>query len=130
MTSRTRPTAESTAPRMSNGRCGSAGSGSGTRRASHRMTATSSTWKRKAARQLIAVVIRPPSSGPAAAPMPPMALIAPNARARDGRSVNSRVVRMYTGGISSAVPMPSSRELPMISTPSPGATALSSAPTP
>ena len=40
-------------------------------------------WKTKAARQLIAVVIAPPISGPVAAPMPPMPLITPNARARD-----------------------------------------------
>ncbi|OQB76249.1 MAG: hypothetical protein BWX88_05364 [Planctomycetes bacterium ADurb.Bin126] len=40
----------------------------------------------KAARQLIAVVMIPPTSGPAAAPMPPAALIAPKARAREVRS--------------------------------------------
>ena len=51
-------------------------------------------WKTKAARQLIVVVIRPPISGPVAAPTPPMPLINPNARARDLMSVNSMVVRM------------------------------------
>ena len=51
-------------------------------------------WKTNAARQLIAEVIRPPSSGPAAAPIPPIALIAPNARARAATPVNSSVARM------------------------------------
>ena len=51
-------------------------------------------WNTNAARQLIAEVISPPMSGPAAAPIPPAALITPNARARDVRSVNSSVVRM------------------------------------
>ena len=56
-------------------------------------------------------------------------MIAPNARARDVVSVNS-VARMYTGGISIAVPTPSKIELPRMSTPRPGETALSSAPMP
>ena len=51
-------------------------------------------WKTKAARQLIAVVIRPPINGPAAAPIPPMPLISPNACARDLMSLNIMVVRM------------------------------------
>ena len=51
-------------------------------------------WNTKAARQLMAEVIRPPISGPAAAPTPPIALITPNARAREVSSVNSSVVRM------------------------------------
>ena len=83
-----------------------------------------------AARQSIQVAITPPISGPAAAPTPPMPLIAPNAHAREVVSVNQSVARMYTGGIRSAVPTPSRIELPTISTPSPGAIALSSAPTP
>ena len=58
------------------------------------MTTMTRAWKTKAARQLIAVVIRPPISGPVAAPMPPMPLISPNARARDLMSRNSMVVRM------------------------------------
>ena len=37
---------------------------------------------------------------------------------------------MYTGGISKAVPTPSKTELPRISTPRPGETALSTAPIP
>jgi hypothetical protein len=51
-------------------------------------------WKTKAARQLMAVVITPPINGPAAAPMPPIALMRPNARARDVKSVKNIVVRM------------------------------------
>ncbi len=58
------------------------------------MTAMISAWKTNAARQLIAVVMRPPSSGPAAAPIPPMPLITPKARARDVVSWKSIVVRM------------------------------------
>jgi hypothetical protein len=83
-----------------------------------------------AARQLMPVVMIPPIRGPAAAPTPPSPLIAPNAQARDVVSVNHIVARMYTGGIRSAVPTPSSTELPRIRTPSPGAAALSSAPIP
>ncbi len=58
------------------------------------MTTMIRAWKTKAARQLMALVISPPISGPAAAPTPPAALIAPNARARDVTSVNSSVARM------------------------------------
>ena len=47
-----------------------------------------------AARQLIAVVMTPPISGPAAAPMPPSPLITPKAQARDVRSLNHSVARM------------------------------------
>ena len=42
----------------------------------------------------MAVVMRPPISGPAAAPTPPMPVITPNALARDVMSVKSIVVRM------------------------------------
>ena len=94
MTSSTRPTADSTAPPMSKGRVGSAGSGSSTCRLSTTITAMIRAWKTNAARQLSAEVIRPPISGPAAAPIPPAAMIAPNARAREVVSVNSSVVRM------------------------------------
>ena len=41
-------------------------------------------------RQLIAEVMAPPINGPAAAPMPPIALMTPNARALELTSVNSR----------------------------------------
>ena len=47
------------------------------------MATITSAWKRNDARQLIAVVMRPPINGPVAAPMPPMPLIAPKARARE-----------------------------------------------
>ena len=65
-----------------------------TLRASSTMTTMMMAWKTNAARQLIAVVMAPPISGPVAAPMPPMPLITPNAHARDFMSVNSMVVRM------------------------------------
>ena len=51
-------------------------------------------WNTKEARQLIAVVITPPINGPVAAPMPPAALIAPKARAREVTPVNASVHRM------------------------------------
>ena len=41
-------------------------------RLSNTITAMTRAWKTNAARQLMAVVIRPPMSGPAAAPTPPM----------------------------------------------------------
>ena len=56
--------------------------------------ATTAAWSRNDARQLIVVVIRPPISGPAAAPIPPIPLITPNALARDERSLNASVARM------------------------------------
>ena len=62
-------------------RSGRRGSGIVMLRLSKTMTTMTSAWNTKAARQLIAVVIRPPMSGPAAAPMPPIPLIAPKARA-------------------------------------------------
>ena len=79
---------------MSKGRVGSGGRGSTSLRLSRTITTMTRAWNRKAARQLIAVVIRPPINGPAAAPMPPIPLIGPNAQARDCRSVKSSVVRM------------------------------------
>ena len=45
-------------------------------------------------RQLIAEVITPPMSGPAAAPIPPRPLITPKAHAREVMSSNQRVARM------------------------------------
>ena len=68
--------------------------GSTIRRLSRTIVATTTAWKTNAARQLIPVVMTPPISGPAAAPMPPSPLMTPNARAREVRSVNLRVVRM------------------------------------
>ena len=82
------------APTVSKGRVGSGGRGSTSLRLSRTIAAMIRAWNRKEARQLIAVVMSPPISGPAAAPMPPIPLTRPNAQARDCRSVNSRVVRM------------------------------------
>jgi hypothetical protein len=88
------PTADSPAPTASNGRVGSGGIGSTSLRLSRMMVATTAAWNRNAARQLTAVVITPPISGPAAAPTPPSPLIAPNAHARAVRSSNQTVARM------------------------------------
>ena len=52
-------------------------------RLSQTIRAMIKAWKTKAQRQLSAEVMRPPISGPAAAPIPPAALMAPNARARE-----------------------------------------------
>lgn len=64
------------------------------RRLSTTIVATTTAWNTNAARQLTAVVIRPPINGPAAAPTPPAALIRPKARAREVTSANASVVRM------------------------------------
>ena len=90
----TRPTADRTAPTVSKGRVGSAGSGSVMPRASSTIITMMRAWKMNAARQVIAVVIAPPISGPVAAPMPPMPLITPKAHARDFMSRKRIVVRM------------------------------------
>lgn len=58
------------------------------------MMAMTAAWNTNAARQLIPVVMRPPISGPAAAPRPPRPLMIPKALAREVRSVNANVVRM------------------------------------
>ena len=94
ITTRTRPAADSTAPTLSKGCVRSAGRGSSMARLSHRIAATTSAWNTKAARQLMAVVMRPPISGPAAAPMPPIPVMMPKALARDVKSVSRIVVRM------------------------------------
>jgi hypothetical protein len=78
----------------------------------------------------MALVMSPPINGPAAAPTPPIPVMIPKARARDVRSLKSSVVRMYTGGISNAVPTPSKIELPRMRMPIPGDAALISAPIP
>jgi hypothetical protein len=88
------PTAERIAPVRSNGRVGSAGTGSTIRRLRRTISATIRAWNTNAARQLIAVVMSPPISGPAAAPMPPRPLITPKARAREVISPKRSVVRM------------------------------------
>jgi hypothetical protein len=63
-------------------------------RPSTTMTTMIRAWKTNAARQLIAAVIAQPIHGSVAAPIPPMPLITPNARARDLMSPNSMVVRI------------------------------------
>ena len=93
-TTKKSPTAERTAPRVSKGRVLSAGRGSMMRRLSTMIVATIAACRRKDARQLIAVVMSPPISGPAAAPMPAIPLMRPNARARDVMSVKNMVARM------------------------------------
>jgi hypothetical protein len=93
-TTKNMPTADRTAPTVSKRRVGSGASGSSIRRVRRTITATTTAWKTNAARQLIAVAMRPPISGPAAAPMPPIPLMTPNARAREVRSLNLSVVRM------------------------------------
>ena len=55
---------------------------------------TMSAWTTNDTRQLVVLVMRPPMSGPAAAPMPPAALIEPKARARDVVSEKNTVARM------------------------------------
>ena len=93
-TTKNMPTADRIAPTASKRRVGSAGTGSSMRRLRKMMIATTAAWKTNAARQLIPVVMRPPISGPAAAPRPPSPLMTPKARARDVRSLNLSVVRM------------------------------------
>ena len=58
------------------------------------IAATTNAWKTNEARQLMALVMRPPMSGPAAAPMPAAALTMPKDRAREGRSVKATVMMM------------------------------------
>src|SRR6266480_742022 len=123
------PTPDRIAPTVSKGRVGSGARGSTRRRLRRTIVPTTRAWKTNAARQLIPVVITPPIKGPAAAPIPPSPLITPKAQAREVMSLNHKVARMYTGGISSAVPTPSKTELPRINTPRFGDTALRSAPT-
>jgi hypothetical protein len=88
------PRADRTAPIASKGRVESGGKGSTSLRLRSTIATTTAVWNRNAARQLITVVISPPINRPVAAPMPPIPLIRPNARARDCRSLNSSVVRM------------------------------------
>src|SRR6266536_2106166 len=94
------PTADSTAPPVSKGCVGSGGSGSRTlRRLSTMIITMIRAGKTKAARQLITDVMNPPISGPAAAPTPPSALIAPNARAgSNGAQDGTDAVHAETDG--------------------------------
>jgi hypothetical protein len=93
-TTQNMPMPERIAPTRSKGRSGSGASGSTIRRLRRTIVPTTSAWKTNAARQLIAVVITPPMSGPAAAPIPPRPLITPKAQAREVMSLNQRVARM------------------------------------
>ena len=70
------------------------GSGSTSRRPRKMIVTITRAWKMNAARQLMPVVMMPPISGPAAAPMPPSPLITPKAHAREVRSLNHNVARM------------------------------------
>ena len=88
------PAADSTAPSRSNDGFGPGLPGSTMRRLRMMIAPTISACTTNDTRQLVVVVIRPPISGPAAAPMPPAALIAPNARARDVTSAKKTVARM------------------------------------
>ena len=63
-------------------------------RASTRIQATTRTCSPNEARQLIALVTRPPISGPAAAPSPPAPLTTPKYLARDLMSGKVTVTRM------------------------------------
>ncbi len=64
------------------------------RRLRSTIVATTAAWKRNAKRQLSPVVITPPISGPAAAPIPPSPLMTPNAHAREVMVSNHNVARM------------------------------------
>ena len=86
MTTNSMPRADRMAPTVSKGRVGSGGRGSTSLRLSRTIAAMIRAWNTKEARQLIAVVIRPPISGPAAAPMPPIPLI----RRTPGRATGDR----------------------------------------
>ena len=63
-------------------------------RARKAIQATTRTWRANDARQLMALVTRPPISGPAAAPRPPAPLTTPKYRARDLTSGKVTVTRM------------------------------------
>ena len=93
-TTKNMPTADRIAPTTSKGRSGSGATGSTIRRLRKMIVATTAAWKTNAARQLIPVVMTPPINGPAAAPMPPIPLMMPKARARDVRSLKAIVARM------------------------------------
>jgi hypothetical protein len=75
------PTADRIAPVRSKRGAGPVLPGSLILRPSRMIQATTSTCRPNDARQLIALVTRPPISGPAAAPMPAAPLITPKYRA-------------------------------------------------
>ena len=71
------PAADSTAPVTSNLGAAAFAAGAAMRRASQMIAATTRICSPNDARQLIALVTRPPISGPAAAPSPPAPLTTP-----------------------------------------------------
>src|SRR5262245_51219437 len=84
------PAADSTAPTRSKAGIGPCTPGSLMRWERKMMTTTSSACATNAKRQLAALVINPPMSGPAAEPIPAAALIAPNAAARHDIVIEDR----------------------------------------
>ena len=88
------PAADRIAPTRSKVGFGPGLPGSTIRRLRTMIAPTTSAWTTNDTRQLVVLVMRPPISGPAAAPMPPAALIEPNARARDVTSAKKTVARM------------------------------------
>ena len=76
-TTKNSPMADSAAPVTSKCGRGPVRAGSAILRASQAIIATTRTCNPKDARQLSALVIRPPISGPAAAPRPPAPLTTP-----------------------------------------------------
>ncbi len=93
-TTKNSPAADSTAPVRSNEGTRPVLAGSGILRASTMIHATTTTCSPNEARQLIALVIRPPISGPAAAPSPPAPLTIPKYLALVLTSSNMTVIRM------------------------------------
>ena len=93
-TTKTSPAAERIVPTISNFGLAPCTPGSWMLRLSTMIKATIRTCKMKEARQLIAVVMTPPMSGPAAAPIPAAALMTPKALARVGRSRKETVHRI------------------------------------
>ena len=84
-TTKNRPSADRIAPSRSNCGAASVRGGSVIRSAMTMIVATISTCRMKEARQLMALVTRPPISGPAAAPRPAAPLTMPKYLARDRR---------------------------------------------
>ncbi len=92
-TTKNRPAAERIAPTRSNRGAAPRG-GSTILRAITMMRATTRTCSTKEARQLMALVIMPPMSGPAAAPSPAAPLTMPKYLARSRVEGYTTVIRM------------------------------------
>ncbi len=93
-TTKNSPAADSTAPPRSKRGAVWVTGGSSILRARNTIHATTSTCSPNEARQLIALVRRPPISGPAAAPRPPAPLTMPKYLALVFRSGKATVTRM------------------------------------